>query len=252
MIRKAWFILVLVFPNVCWSQGPQLYSKAQRAYLKDIDDYPLVMNISTTDAPILMQRAEGYLAKNMASFTFISDFAIQAKVRSVYLTLSRIDLNEGRSEVEIYCSPVESRRFNTAGILVAVSSGRNTDLLALAALFAGIAFQQRAEKVKKIKVKSDLRYGIFLGRITLKFGLTGAYFPAAAYDELVRDNMPLEALAAEEVDGFKKVTSTKIKEETDPRFIVDQARHAQARGATHFFLKEKKGRFTRFTFYKKK
>ena len=200
-----------------------------------------------------MHRIEGYLAKNMARILYSSSYAVQVQIRTVFMTVSRIDLVDGVSEVEFYCSPSKSSRSDITGVAVAsgilAGKGKHRGELALAAMLGGII----SEGVERKHLAKDLRHAVFLSQVTAKFMITGEYYPSTTFETLIRDNIKLHLIAPDQITKkrFKLIKKANLKKNSRPELIVAEAQMSLSKEATHLVL-GRDGKRRTFAIYREK
>jgi len=256
-MRKAGLILFFMTLPMYAQPNAVYRSLTQNEYLKDIKEYPLQFEIPIPEADDAMNAIEGYLAKNMAHFYYVSKYAIQAQVGRVYMNVSRIDYG-GKADIEFVISPSISSRgsmymlggVGAAGTILN-SNHKNAEGYALAAIVVGAlaAAEDRAE------VKRSLKYAMFLARVTVKFVKTGRPYPTATLEEILTANIPNKLLSEAEAESgdYKMVKSYKVRGEPNYVNIVKHGYQHETKGAGFiFFSRNSKGQLKNYRFYKKK
>ena len=250
-------LLVVMFVLIAPIWPAEFYkSNKQTEYMMDLHQHPLQFMIKTSEADSVMNAAEGFLAKNMAHFFHVSKYAIATQVNHGFVNVSRIDLGDGWSEVEIIVSRHKTTRRNQAGAMSHRTAIREiSNELRGQVKLGSTSSQFLIESTESSILTKEFRYELLLGRLLSKFLITGKPYPSATMEEIILGNIPQKQITEEdlETNKFKLVETYSLKKSAGSLleiFTKVNARHVK--GAKFVLAEKTNGELTGFSLYKEK
>ena len=237
--------------------GAEFYkSRKQTEYLMDLYQFPLQFMVKTSEADSIMNAAEGFLAKNMAHFFHVSGYAISTQVNHGFINVSRVDLGDGWSEIEVVVSRHKTTRRNQAGVMGHQTAVREiTSELRGPVKLGSLANQFLIDSKENQVLVREFRYELMLGRFLVKFLVTGKPYPSATMEEIILSNIPQEPITHEDLDTDKyKLDETFSLKGSgiDLLEIFTKVNARNLKGAKFILTEKTNGDLTGFSLYKEK